>query len=61
MVKSDTVLNYKYTSLFCVRIGPLLSFLAAGVSEGLSTSPAGACTTAEGAAVDSSPLGHALA
>ena len=63
MVKSDTVLNYKYNSLFCVRIGPLLSFLAAGVSEGLSTSPAGTCTTttAEGDAVDSSTLGRTLA
>ena len=27
MVKSDTVLNSKYTSLFRVRIGPLLSKL----------------------------------
>ena len=27
MVKSDSVLNFKYTSLFCVRIGPLLSKL----------------------------------
>ena len=61
VVQSDTVLNSKYNSLFGERIGPLLSFLAAGSSEKLSLPPAGTFTPVGGGAVDSDSLGLALA